>query len=248
MKKPRNHLLIEADIERDRAKEFKVSYFQGNGQTIVKKMTVDELAYLLNHSSVKEEEEKSLTAETPPEYLGNGLIRYGTTITLKNGAVKEERFSFALVLKKEHTGFLCLGQPVYVPQPRRLIFYSSNGEINIFALKDGEVAPHTPLWWYPLGHVTNGGSVCKGNVPMKASAIEEAKKKITDFFIADCLGHYYQQNVTVKKDWSYSKLMNELQKKETFPDEILQPARMFNGKDLTFELARQRFLKSGDAD
>jgi len=226
-------LRIEGEMKEGIVATFQVTFEKEDGEVIVRDMTVAALCELLDAHT--HDLRKSFPYEVPKELLSEEIERYRVFF---NTDGEPERFEFVKILPPEKTGFLLFGKiPVVVPQPRRVILYSSDGEIKIFALKGSEkLKKGTLLYWYPLGHVEEDGGVCKGNVKMRAKDTTEAFLRIGDFFIAGTEGHYYVSGKTIKKEFSFAEMIDHLQKMDRFPEEWLQPAKSFRTgkKQLTF--------------
>ena len=214
-------LKIEGNATDGCIANFRVTYDSEGGEIIVRDMVVNDVCKLLDGHT--HDTSKGFDYELPAEILAEGYEKYLVHVNMDG---KAEYFAIAKVLPPEKTGFLLYGRiPVVVPQPRRLVLYSSYGEIKIFALKgNGKLTASTRLYWYPLGHVQRDGSVCKGNCVMKAKDLKEAEKRISDFFIAGTEGHYFHKGETIKEDLSFGDMMNRLQEMDTFPEEWLVPA------------------------
>lgn len=215
------NLKIEGNATDGCIANFRVTYDSEDGEIIVRDMFVSDVCKLLDGHS--HDTSKGFDLELPYELLADGIERYRVHVNT-DGEV--EYFTFVKILPPEKTGFLLYSRiPVVIPQPRRLILYSSNGEIRIFALKgSGKLKANTPLYWYPLGHVQRNGDVCKGNCVMRAKNLKEASGRINDFFIAGTEGHYYHPGETIKEAMSFGDMMNRLQETDKFPEEWLIPA------------------------
>lgn len=231
-------LRIEGEAEERSIVTFRVTFEENNGEVTTREMPVTDLCRLLDGTT--REVRKSVSFEVPKSVLGPGIEKY---CEIMDAEGKRKGFSFATVLPPEKTGFVLFHKiPVIVPQPRRLVFYSSLGDLRIYALKEGDINKDTALWWYPLGHVQASGSVCTGNVPMRADSYEEARDKIRDFFIAGTEGHYYSKGETITKKYSFGDMMNRLQEMDTFPEEWLTSAKLSRGKAPTFQNAWEEFI------
>lgn len=227
-------LEIKGTAKKKAISMFRVTLTKGDGERIVRDMPVDVLIKILGDSGFKEE--RAEVMEVPEFLLTGEYIRYANI----RYSEKKKGFAFAKVLPPERTGFLLYDKiPVFIPQPRRLVFYASEGQFEVFAIKTDACKR---LYWYPLGHVQQSGYVCKGNLVMKASTLSEATKQINDFFIAGTEGHYFEEGKTIKENYSFGEMINILQGMDSFPTKWLQPARDYRGS-LSLEDAWGEFLR-----
>lgn len=208
-------LQITSETNEDYYSLFHVKSEGRNGQILDKDLTIDELANALVQNIYTPRTHEYVSV--PSSILSDNLLAYKVS---NDGNVAD--FKAAFILPAEHTGFICLGLPVYVPQPKRLVLYqSTNGHLHVYALKDNDL---NTLYWYPLGHVQADGSVCRGSVSTTSSSIEEALIKINDFFIGENSGHYYTEGRTLKEKMSFGQFISSLDRKETFPEDLLVKA------------------------
>ncbi len=90
---------------------------------------------------------------------------------------------------------------------------------SVYAVKRGD----DQLYMYPFGNVSESGGICMGNIHVDFSNGPEVFAE--EFFLGKTNDDYYSPgNHTVPK-WSQSKLVENLEKLDTFPDEWLLPTK-----------------------
>lgn len=208
---------------------FEVLVKKAEGEVIKRTLPLSDFINLIANNVVIKEEEVAMI-ETP---IPKGCFK------LRVGE-RPEDFDAAFFLPEEVIGAKILGNPMRFLQPNRVVFIShrkkegtsfDSTSLYVFAVKDAEITDKTSLFWYPLGHVGQNGSVCSGSSGTKINSILDSHKYFDSFFGAESSGHYYSSGKTIKENMSYGEMMETLSNLNKFPyDEWLVPASPNNVK------------------
>lgn len=203
---------------------FRCNSTNKKGESATKTLTYEQLMKVLGSSC--QEERISVSVGPVPEGYLDALV-YSTKGGVVRVYVPEKKRCFLLDNETPiPTGYI-------IPMPAMVfeIFYGPNGSSGRCCIVKGtyeEVKERyressLEQFMYPFGNVNTDGHICMGNILHDISEMSEASIFTDAFFDGITNADYLDSKSRLTNKWEQKRFLEELQKMDSFPYELLYP-------------------------